>query len=201
MIELMIFHVLRDHDFKNTGLFYRFDVHEKSRGEPIQGESWHSMLKDLNGKELEPEEVKKVIQGKSDWVEKAADYIPDMLFDEHNCDMFDNVHPINWVDPKERGKYDIIAIGGGAGGLVTAAVASYMGAKAALIERTYMGGDCLVSGCVPSKAFLKATKVAHTVRTASEYGVNVKGEIEIDFPKIMSRMREIRAEISENDSA
>lgn len=63
-----------------------------------------------------------------------------------------------------------------------------------------MGGDCLVTGCVPSKAFLAAANVAHTVKTASEFGVNIKGEVEIDFGKVMERMRKIRAEISENDS-
>ncbi len=64
-----------------------------------------------------------------------------------------------------------------------------------------MGGDCLNNGCIPSKSFLKSCSVAHQIKTASKYGIKVKGEIEIDFEAIMSRMRKIRAEISENDSA
>lgn len=63
-----------------------------------------------------------------------------------------------------------------------------------------MGGDCLVNGCVPSKAFLAAANVCHTVKNASDFGIDVIGEIKVDFGKVMERMRKIRAEISENDS-
>lgn len=91
-------------------------------------------------------------------------------------------------------------IGGGAGGLVTAATAVGQGAKVALIEKNLLGGDCLNTGCVPSKAFLKCANVAHSARTAQQYGVKI-GQVEIDFPFIMERMRKIRAEISVNDSA
>lgn len=108
--------------------------------------------------------MKDLLQGKSDFPEKSPDHLPHMLFDEHNCDLLDSVRPINWVDPKAINKYDIIAIGGGAGGLVTAAGATGVGAKAALIERNMLGGDCLNNGCVPSKAFLKCCNVAHHAR-------------------------------------
>ena len=89
--------------------------------------------------------------------------------------MFDNVRPLNWVDPVIDGKdkYDILVIGAGAGGLVTAAGSAGLGAKACMIERALIGGDCLVSGCVPSKAFLHACNVAHTVRTCSDFGINI----------------------------
>ena len=63
-----------------------------------------------------------------------------------------------------------------------------------------MGGDCLNKGCVPSKAFISAANVAHTIRTASDFGISVKGEVVVDFAKVMERMRKIRAEIAENDS-
>ena len=62
-----------------------------------------------------------------------------------------------------------------------------------------MGGDCLNTGCVPSKAFIKAASVVHQVRTASEYGILV-GEVKVDFKAVMKRMRQIRAEIAEADS-
>jgi pyruvate/2-oxoglutarate dehydrogenase complex dihydrolipoamide dehydrogenase (E3) component len=91
-------------------------------------------------------------------------------------------------------------IGGGAGGLVTAASAVGQGAKVALIEKNLLGGDCLNTGCVPSKAFLKCANVAHNARTAEQFGVKV-GQVEVDFPFIMERMRKIRASISDNDSA
>ena len=88
-------------------------------------------------------------------------------------------------------------IGGGAGGLVTAASAVSYGAKVALIEKNLLGGDCLNTGCVPSKAFLKCANVAHSARTAAKFGVKI-GQVEIDFPFIMDRMRKTRAEISVN---
>ena len=62
-----------------------------------------------------------------------------------------------------------------------------------------MGGDCLNTGCVPSKAFIKASKVAHICKTADQYGINI-GEVTIDFAKVMERLRKIRAKISHVDS-
>lgn len=94
----------------------------------------------------------------------------------------------------------MVVIGGGAAGMVTAAAASIYGAKACMIERNLVGGDCLYTGCVPSKAFLKAAHVAHAARTGADYGVDV-GEVKVDFGKVMERMRRIRAEVSKSDSA
>ena len=94
----------------------------------------------------------------------------------------------------------MLVIGAGAGGLVTASNCKSAGAKVAIIERKFMGGDCLNFGCVPSKAFIASANVAHQVKNASEFGISVKGEVEVDFPKVMERMRRIRAEISEMDS-
>ena len=95
----------------------------------------------------------------------------------------------------------MLVIGGGAGGLVTASGSRSAGARVALIERKFMGGDCLNFGCVPSKAFLAAANIAHMVRVEAEaYGVRVNGEVEVEFAKVMERMRRIRAEIAENDS-
>jgi pyruvate/2-oxoglutarate dehydrogenase complex dihydrolipoamide dehydrogenase (E3) component len=67
--------------------------------------------------------------------------------------------------------YDLAIIGAGSGGLVAARFAAQLGAKVALAEKDRIGGDCTWTGCVPSKAFLKAAKVAHEVRTAAQYGV------------------------------
>ena len=91
-----------------------------------------------------------------------------MLFDDFNCDMLDNVRRLKWVDPNIEGenKYDMLVIGAGASGLVCAAGSSIYGARACMIERGFIGGDCLVTGCVPSKAFLKSANIAHTVRTS-----------------------------------
>jgi pyruvate/2-oxoglutarate dehydrogenase complex dihydrolipoamide dehydrogenase (E3) component len=68
-------------------------------------------------------------------------------------------------------EYDLVIIGAGSGGLIAAAFAVQLGAKVALVEKHKIGGDCTWTGCVPSKALLKAAKVAHEVRTASQYGI------------------------------
>ena len=122
-----------------------------------------------------------------------------MLFDKINCKMLDNVRPINWVDPQGIDKYDLLVIGAGAAGLVSAAGSAGLGAKACMIERGLMGGDCLVTGCVPSKSFLKACSIAHHINNSENYGITIKGEVEIDFQALMDRMKQIRTEISHND--
>ena len=68
-------------------------------------------------------------------------------------------------------QYDLVIIGAGSGGLIAAEFAVQLGAKTALVEKDRIGGDCTWTGCVPSKALLKAAKVAHEVRTASQYGI------------------------------
>jgi pyruvate/2-oxoglutarate dehydrogenase complex dihydrolipoamide dehydrogenase (E3) component len=68
-------------------------------------------------------------------------------------------------------QYDLVIIGAGAGGLIAAGFAVQLGAKVALVEKDRIGGDCTWTGCVPSKALLKVAKVAHHVRTASQYGI------------------------------
>ena len=69
----------------------------------------------------------------------------------------------------------MVVIGAGAGGLVTAANAKSLGAKVAIVEKSFMGGDCLNMGCVPSKALIAAAKVAHSIKTADKFGITVKG--------------------------
>lgn len=129
------------------------------------------------------------------------------MFDSVNCEMYDNVRPLQWVDPdvtpSKPGEkvYDMIAIGGGAAGMVTAGGTSFMGGTALMIEKSFMGGDCLVSGCVPSKAFLKSASMAHRLRHGAEnYGLEIQG-VKVNFGKVMERMRKIRAEIAVHDSA
>ncbi len=68
-------------------------------------------------------------------------------------------------------RYDLVVIGAGSGGLVGARFAARLGARVALAEKNRIGGDCTWTGCVPSKALLKAARVAHEVRTASQYGI------------------------------
>lgn len=87
--------------------------------------------------------------------------------DEHNAKLLDNVHPAAWVDPTPAGTYNMVVIGAGAGGLVTAAGCAGVGARVAIIEQHLYGGDCLNIGCVPSKALLACAHAAHAVRSCA----------------------------------
>lgn len=121
--------------------------------------------------------------------------------DEHNQQLESNVHPRDWINPTPSGRYNLVVIGAGTAGLVTAAGAAGLGAKVALIERSLMGGDCLNVGCIPSKGVISAARVAATLRQAHEFGVEATRGVNVDFPAAMQRMRRLRARISPNDSA
>ena len=121
--------------------------------------------------------------------------------DEFNSQLEKNVHPRDWKNPTPSGRYNLVVVGAGTAGLVTAAGAAGLGAKVALIERSLMGGDCLNVGCVPSKGVISAARAAAAVRNAHEFGVNVPTGVQVDFSTAMQRMRRLRARISPNDSA
>ena len=120
--------------------------------------------------------------------------------DEFNQALIRNVHPGEWTNPTPDGRYNLVVIGAGTAGLVTAAGAAGLGAKVALIERHLMGGDCLNVGCVPSKAIIRSGRVAAEMKHAARYGV-APVKADVDFGAVMRRMREIRASISPHDSA
>lgn len=122
-------------------------------------------------------------------------------YDTHNQRLESNVHPSDWQNPTPDGRYNLVVIGAGTAGLVTAAVAAGLGGKVALIERNLMGGDCLNVGCVPSKAIIAASRVAASVREAGEMGIHVPEGVSVDFAQVMERMRKLRADISPADSA
>jgi pyruvate/2-oxoglutarate dehydrogenase complex dihydrolipoamide dehydrogenase (E3) component len=109
-------------------------------------------------------------------------------------------HPSSWINPNPAGRYDLVVIGGGTAGLVSAMGAAGLGARVALVERGLLGGDCLNTGCVPSKALLRSARAAADARRAAQLGVGISG-IEPDFAAVMRRMRERRADISPHDSA
>ena len=121
--------------------------------------------------------------------------------DEHDRVLLTHVRPPDWVNPVPRGRYNLVVIGAGTAGLVTAAGAAGLGAKVALVERHLMGGDCLNVGCVPSKALIRCARAAAEARAAREFGVRVGGPVEVDFAAVMERMRRLRAAISPHDSA
>ncbi len=121
--------------------------------------------------------------------------------DEHNRRLVRNAHPEDWRNPEPAERYNLVVVGAGTAGLVTAAIGASMGGRVALVERRLMGGDCLNVGCVPSKGLIRASRAFADVRDAGEYGVVVPEGARVDFTAVMERMRRLRADISPNDSA
>ena len=95
--------------------------------------------------------------------------------------------------------YDLVVLGGGTAGLVSAFIAATVGARVALIERERTGGDCLWTGCVPSKSLIASARLAHRMRNADALGL-LPVEPEIDFATVMSRVHEAIATIEPDDS-
>lgn len=121
--------------------------------------------------------------------------------DVHNRALVRQVHPPDWTNPQPRGRYDLVVVGAGTAGLVSAVGAAALGARVALVERHLLGGDCLNHGCVPSKSLIAAARAAHAVASASQAGVRVEGRVEVDFAAVMERLRAQRARIAPHDGA
>ncbi len=121
--------------------------------------------------------------------------------DEHNRRLLGNVHPEGWKNPEPAAMYNLVVIGGGTAGLISAIGCAALGGKVALIERHLLGGDCLNVGCVPSKALIRSARAAHQAATGQAFGLSAHGPKAEDFPAVMERVRAIRAGISANDAA
>ena len=120
--------------------------------------------------------------------------------DPHDQTLVANVHPRDWVNPTPAPRYNLVVLGAGTGGLVSAAGAAGLGARVALVEKHFFGGDCLNAGCVPSKGVIRASRAAADARSAAEFGIDVPAPVRVDFSSAMERMRHLRALISKNDS-
>ncbi|EEF59974.1 mercuric reductase [Pedosphaera parvula] len=121
-------------------------------------------------------------------------------WDAYNQQLVAQVHPDDWVNPTPTGRYNLVVIGAGTAGLVTAAGAAGLGAKVALIEKHLLGGDCLNVGCVPSKTMIRSSRAAADARDALQFGIRVPPGVEVDFAAVMERVRAVRAKISPHDS-
>jgi pyruvate/2-oxoglutarate dehydrogenase complex dihydrolipoamide dehydrogenase (E3) component len=95
-------------------------------------------------------------------------------------------------------RFDLVAIGGGTAGLVTAAGGAALGLRVALVERDALGGDCLWTGCVPSKALIASAKLAHQMRHAERLGLIGTSPAHL-FESVMERMRAQRARVAQHD--
>lgn len=120
--------------------------------------------------------------------------------DAHNRTLVDNVHPRGWTNPAPSGRYNLVVLGAGTAGLVSAIGAAMLGAKVAIVEKHLTGGDCLNFGCVPSKSLLRAARAIGALRDAGDFGLRVSSA-EVNFSAAMERLRRVRAEISHKDSA
>jgi pyruvate/2-oxoglutarate dehydrogenase complex dihydrolipoamide dehydrogenase (E3) component len=127
---------------------------------------------------------------------------PEVLpHDAYNQILLANVHPADWVNPAPADRYNLVVIGGGTAGLVSAAGAAGLGARVALIEQHLLGGDCLNVGCVPSKGVIRASRALYEARHSAEFGILGGDGLGFDFATAMERMRRLRAELSQHDSA
>src|SRR6516225_3193065 len=93
-------------------------------------------------------------------------------------------------------EFDLVIVGAGSGGLTAAGFAAQLGAKVALVEKNRIGGDCTWTGCVPSKALLKAAKVAHEIRTASRFGINANPPV-IEMANVRAYLRQAIEQVYE----
>ncbi len=94
---------------------------------------------------------------------------------------------------------NLLVIGAGSAGLVTALIAATVRARVTLVERHRMGGDCLNTGCVPSKSLIRSARVADYARRAPEFGL-VPMDVQVDFPRVMARVKNIISTIEPHDS-
>jgi len=218
-------HVTSDHDFKDEYLFYRFI--EDEYPELVAQVKWEDVINNNNNNNNNnntfEEEQKKGNDAAR--IENASFLSPNLSqkpvtdtmlreqalhlieqlniypLDPPNFELLNCVRPLVWQNPQVNKKdtYNIVVLGAGAAGLVTAAASAGLGAKVALIEERLLGGDCLNYGCVPSKALLRCASLIHQIRTGHHFGVKVK-DVEVDFAAIMERMRKLRASLSHNDS-
>ncbi|PNU21445.1 pyridine nucleotide-disulfide oxidoreductase [Geothermobacter hydrogeniphilus] len=99
----------------------------------------------------------------------------------------------------EHFDYNLVVLGAGSAGLVTSYIAAAVKAKVALIEKHRMGGDCLNTGCVPSKALIRSAKMISYARRAGEFGLR-KMEAEFDFAEVMERVQSVIARVEPHDS-
>jgi hypothetical protein len=123
--------------------------------------------------------------------------------DDYNTTLLSHVHPRDYLNPSlpPSEEYDLVVIGAGVAGLLSVITAKWLGKRCALIESEAMGGDCLNVGCVPSKAFIASAKKLLEIKSLPKFGISFPVEkVRVDFCAVMTRMRQIRSEISVHDS-
>jgi len=121
--------------------------------------------------------------------------------DKHNIKLVENVHPPDYVNPQPADHYDLVVMGAGVAGLLSVIMGKALGKRCVMIEKHYMGGDCLNVGCFPSKCMIASARRMHEILNSAELGINVDpASVKVDFGKVMERVRELRAKIAPVDS-
>ena len=100
----------------------------------------------------------------------------------------------------QRRNFDLVVVGGGAGGLFVAFAANYLGAKTCIIEKSRLGGDCTWSGCIPSKTLLKSASVAHLIGKSKQFGVTALHQSSMKTDKVMARVRRVVQQVAKNEN-
>lgn len=210
LMQNYLHHVLRDHDFKDENLFYRFLADEPENAIVRAGGELTSWSTYMPGAEANQGTVAVAASLEGTLLPYLKSLDVDMTsrlrdihlspMDAHNTTLLDHVHPAGWVNPDPEGVFNMLVVGAGAAGLVTAVGSAGLGARVALIEKDLLGGDCLNVGCVPSKALIRSARAVKSVRQAGAYGVRVEGPVTVDFPAIMERVRATRAEVAPHDA-
>jgi pyruvate/2-oxoglutarate dehydrogenase complex dihydrolipoamide dehydrogenase (E3) component len=113
----------------------------------------------------------------------------------------DDLQPGARRNPRPADQYDLVVVGGGYAGILTALEAARAGAKAALVERNRLGGVCLNAGCISSKALIRTSRLYTDMRNARNYGGQAPGDIRVDFAAAMERVRRVRSRAGRRWSA
>lgn len=214
MAQHEMYHVTRDESFKNGHYYYRFtadgDHGASAMNESGAALSWNSIVKVMPGmgKSTKAKNTSFDVRDNRDTTPRELLTLESELteiaqlspLDKHNLKLLDAVHPPNWQNPTLTTDYTLVVIGAGAGGLVTAAGSAGVGTKVAIIEKQFMGGDCLNTGCVPSKALIRAAREMKIDAVSQKYGLTLTSSPVKDFSKAMERLRKIRSEIARVDS-
>lgn len=124
----------------------------------------------------------------------------DLGLEPENAALLQEVHPTLWRNPDPCGVYDLVIIGAGPAGLVAAKTAAMQKCRVALIERDMFGGDCFNVGCIPSKTLIRTARLYADMRNAENFGARRPADIDVDFPRLMQHMRQIRNRTSKRVS-